>query len=821
MSESEREQKSDDRQIEVSVVLPCLNESQSLGGCIATLKCAFKSSNLVGEIIVADNGSSDGSQEIANRSGARLVSVMERGYGNALRGGIEAAKGTYIIFADSDGSYDFNDVPRFVQRLREGNDLVMGNRFAGKIHDGAMPWLHRYIGNPVLSGIGRVLFRVRVGDFHCGIRGFSKVAYDRLELCSTGMEFASELVIRAANSGLRICELPVELRPDGRDRPPHLRTWRDGWRHLRLMLLLFVQRLGWREWFTFLAVVFVAMLLVAQIWRSGWCNDESAHIPAGLYHLETGRMDAYRVNPPLPRMLAALPLLIDHPKLEWFSMAAPHARNEYVFAQNWIQANLTVVPRQLRQARGVMILFFALGAWTIYKWTIELYGKPAAGLALALWSLSPDVITYSATVAPDLPAAATGLFACYMFWKWLFGGKNEVPWEVCFGLGMATLSKFSWLFLFVLFPLLTLMHDLSRSSAVGVSRSVNLGNAERFRFAAQRVGKLLIALLGTVLMINLIYGFEGTGRRLGEFEFLSATLGGEHESRFDTGNRFRGTLLSALPMPLPCEMLQGLDYLKWEFEIGYPCYLLGQWKDRGWWYFYLVAMAVKFPVGYIVLMLVGSGALTAGFFKRRSIQGEWFVPLIGLLFIAQVSSQTGFTHHLRYVLPAFGFLYILAARSVTVLPQRVVALTVCLCLIGSVVFHVTHIGLAHTHINWLAGGPENGWRYLGLSNLDWGQSTYRMAGWARSHSELRPLTVVFVSELGDPSRLVSDLNIATRVRFESQDVNGHAIPSAGWYLMSSKQLAEEQNAYFRNVKPASWPFADVALFRVEEDALLP
>lgn len=219
--------------------------------------------------MVADNGSTDRSQDIALQCGARLVIVRERGYGNVLRGGIEAAIGKYVVFGDSDGSYDYMDVPRFVEKLREGDELVMGNRFSGKIRDGAMPWLHRYLGNPVLSGIGRLLFRVRVGDFHCGLRGFSKAAYKKMELRSTGMEFASELVIKAAIHGLRIGEIPVELRPDERDRPSHLRTWRDGWRHLRFMMLMFVRRLSWSEWFGFVSALFVAVLLIGQIWRSG------------------------------------------------------------------------------------------------------------------------------------------------------------------------------------------------------------------------------------------------------------------------------------------------------------------------------------------------------------------------------------------------------------------------------------------------------------------------------------------------------------------------------------------------------------------------
>jgi glycosyltransferase involved in cell wall biosynthesis len=725
VTQTARKPPPEDRELEVSVVLPCLNEERTLAGCIATIKRALQVQEMMGEIIVADNGSADGSQGIAIQSGARLVHVQERGYGSALRGGIAAARGKYVIFADADGSYDFMNIPRFVDKLREGNDLVMGNRFAGKIHDGAMPWLHRYVGNPVLSWIGRLLFRVPIGDFHCGLRGVSKAAFEQMQLRATGMEFATEMVIKAGMGGLRITEIPVELRPDGRDRPPHLRTWRDGWRHLQFMLLTFVRRLSWGGWAGVVTAMFVAVLLFAQVWRSGWCNDESAHIPAGLYHLETGRMDAYRVNPPLPRMLAALPLLFDRPKLEWYSLTAPQARNEYSFANDWIQGNLEDVPRQLRLVRSMMMLFFALGAWTIYRWTFELYGRGAAWLALALWSLSPDVITYSATVAPDLPAAAT------------------------------------------------------------------------------------------VLIINLVYGFEGTGRRLADFEFLSAAMGGEHESRFETGNLYRGTLLGMLPMPIPREMLQGLDYLKWEFERGFPCYLLGEWKSRGWWYFYLVAMAVKLPVGYFVLMAIGSGAMIASFLRRTSIGGEWLVPLVGVLFIAQVSSQTGFTHHLRYVLPAFGFLYILAARSVTILPRPVVAVTVCLCLAGTVIFHAMHLGQAHTHFNWLAGGPKNGWRYLSLSNLDWGQSTYRMTDWARAHPEKRPLTVVFVSPLGNPSRLLSDLDIATHVRWLNRNADGHGtVPMAGWYLMSSRQLTYEENLYFRNAKPQSWPYADVALFYV-------
>ncbi len=588
---------------------------------------------------------------------------------------------------------------------------------------------------------------------------------------------------------------------------------------MRIDFRSWTSRLNWTVSFAFFGAIFVAVLLVAQIVRSGWCNDESAHIPAGLYHLETGRMDAYRVNPPLFRMLAALPLLVDHPKIDWFSMTAPQARSEYVYAHNWIQDNLAQVPRQLRLARSVMLLFFLLGAWTIYRWSSKLYGKAAGWLALALWSLSPDVITYSATVAPDLPAAATGLFACYWYWQWLYGQKNEIPWEVCIGVALATLSKFSWLFLFVLFPCLTLIHDLLSQPVNGCDKfAIEQSILQRWGLAWRRLVKLSIALCCTILIINLVYGFEGTGRRLGDFEFLSDSLGGPHEFRFETGNRYRGTLLGAIPMPLPCEMLQGIDYLKWEFEAGMPCYLFGEWKFRGWWYFYLVAMAVKIPIGYFVLIGIGCVSMVASYVRRQAKQGEWLIPLVAVLFITLVSSQTGFTHHLRYVLPAFGFLYIMAARTVAVLPRWLAIVTVGGCLVGTVVYHATHLGQAHAHFNWLAGGPENGWRHLSLSNVDWGQSTFRMADWARSHPAKRPLTILFVSPLGGPSQLVADLNVATSVKWESLAADGPwRTPTSGWYLLSTEQLTHKENMYFRNAKPESWPFADMALFHVSQD----
>jgi len=223
--------------LEVSVVMPCLNEAETLALCIKQAAAALERSRLTGEIIVADNGSNDGSQELARQVGARLIDIEAKGYGSALRGGIAAARGRFIIMAASDNSYDFGDIPTFVEKLRAGADLVMGNRFLGGIKPKAMPPLHRYLGNPVLSAIGRLLFHSPVGDFHCGMRGFRKSAYEQMDLRTTGMEFASEMIVKATLLKMKIAEVPTTLSPDGRSRPPHLRTWHDGWRHLRFLLL--------------------------------------------------------------------------------------------------------------------------------------------------------------------------------------------------------------------------------------------------------------------------------------------------------------------------------------------------------------------------------------------------------------------------------------------------------------------------------------------------------------------------------------------------------------------------------------------------------
>jgi hypothetical protein len=249
--------------MELTILMPCLDEAATVARCVEKAGRFLERAAIAGEVLIADNGSSDGSVALAEAAGARVIHVPERGYGAALRAGIDAARGKYVIMGDADDSYDFGRLEPFVEKLREGFPLVMGNRFKGGIRPGAMPALHRYLGNPVLSSVGRLFFHTGVGDFHCGLRGFDRERILSLGLRTPGMEFASELVVKAALAGWQIAEVPIILSPDGRGRPSHLRSWHDGWRHLRF-LLLFSPR--WLFLYPGLALLAVGMVLTAALY---------------------------------------------------------------------------------------------------------------------------------------------------------------------------------------------------------------------------------------------------------------------------------------------------------------------------------------------------------------------------------------------------------------------------------------------------------------------------------------------------------------------------------------------------------------------------
>jgi glycosyltransferase involved in cell wall biosynthesis len=340
---------------ELTILMPCLNEAETVERCIRKAQRFLAESGIAGEVLVADNGSTDGSQGLAAALGARVIAVEARGYGSALSAGIRAARGTYVIMGDSDDSYDFGALGDFVERLRAGDQLVMGNRFMGEVKPGAMPPLHRYLGNPVLTAIGRLFFRSPCGDFHCGLRGFHRQAILGLDLQSPGMEFASEMVVKATLANLAISEVPITLYPDGRSRPPHLRTWRDGWRHLRFLLLYSPRWLFLYPGLALMALgALVGLLLLPESRRVG-------QVVFDIHTLYYG----------------ALATVIGYQSMQFWMFATVYGMNEGIVRPDArLRAAFKVMSLEAGLIGGaaLILLGLGLGAYAVGTWEMERFG---------------------------------------------------------------------------------------------------------------------------------------------------------------------------------------------------------------------------------------------------------------------------------------------------------------------------------------------------------------------------------------------------------------------------------------------------------------
>jgi hypothetical protein len=360
---------------EVSVVMPCLNEAKTVGVCIDKALSGLKKMKVKGEVVVADNGSTDGSQDIARSHGARVVPVAQKGYGSALQGGIADAKGKYIIMGDADDSYDFSRLEGFVERLRQGHDLVMGNRFRGGIMPGAMPWLHRYVGNPVLSGILNLFFHSGIGDAHCGLRAFSKESYQRLGLSTPGMEFASEMVVKASLQKQKISEVPVVLHPDGRDRPPHLRSFRDGWRHLRFLLLLCP---------LWLYLIPATLLLGGGLGIMAWLTGGPRQIGSVVFDVHT-------------MLLGSLAVILGYQTIWLWAFAKIHGWTSGLLPADTFSKR---VFKHLNLERGliagavVLVAGLVLNGWLVHTWMGQDFGPLDVTITLryALWGFTAMVL---------------------------------------------------------------------------------------------------------------------------------------------------------------------------------------------------------------------------------------------------------------------------------------------------------------------------------------------------------------------------------------------------------------------------------------------
>ncbi len=366
---------------ELTILMPCLNEAEAIGTCIKKAFGYLDRSRIKGEVLIADNGSTDGSQEIARELGARVVPVVEKGYGAALIGGIAAARGRFIIMGDADDSYDFSQLDGFLAKLRDGCGLVVGNRFKGGIAPGAMPALHRWLGNPVLSFIGRTFFKAGIGDFHCGLRGFDAQAMRDLKLRATGMEFASEMVVRARLWGLSIAEVPTTLKKDARSRPPHLRTWRDGWRHLRF-LLMFAPR--WLFFYPGLALIFAGTVLSLLL------------LPGPVHVTPSLSLDVHTL------LIAAISTLIG---VQCISFAVVVRR--YAASRGLLPASDTVerllLPITLERVLIAALLVGVLGiagiVWCVMRWADAGFGPLQYGQMIRILTVSITAVAIALQLA--------------------------------------------------------------------------------------------------------------------------------------------------------------------------------------------------------------------------------------------------------------------------------------------------------------------------------------------------------------------------------------------------------------------------------------
>ncbi len=369
---------------EISIVIPCLNEANTIGICVAKAKQALLENNVSGEVIVADNGSTDGSQKIAENAGAQIVVVHQMGYGAALRGGILASSGEFIIMGDGDDSYNFLEIEPFLNEWKNGTEFVIGNRFTGGIENGAMPWLHRYLGNPVLSFIGRLFFQNGFGDFHCGMRGFTRDAFEKMNPNTAGMEFASEMVVKASLLQLKSKEVPIKLYKDGRGRPPHLNTWRDGWRHLRF-LLLFSPR--WLFFYPGLTFVFLGMLFSTLLLKS--------ELP-----FQSLRLDVHTL------LYTSALVLIGFQLIAFYLLSQAFARREGLYIQtSGIDLAWFRLERGLLVALGFLVLGIGFSVSALQIWEVQHFGP-----------LNPQVVLRKVipAVTSILLAFQVGTFSFFM-----------------------------------------------------------------------------------------------------------------------------------------------------------------------------------------------------------------------------------------------------------------------------------------------------------------------------------------------------------------------------------------------------------------------
>lgn len=463
--------------------------------------------------------------------------------------------------------------------------------------------------------------------------------------------------------------------------------------------------------------------------------DEAGHLVAGISHWTTGTYSMYRVNPPLARLLAVAPVFLLHPDTRGIQPVNGLAeRAEWPSANRFALDNAARYQEILALGRLAGILWSCMGGWLVFRWGSELYGYRAGLLATILWCFDPNILAHAQLITPDVPATVASLAACYCFWRYLRRPSWSSALLTGIVLGIAQLTKFTLLYLYALWPLLWVI-DRWRARVAG-QPTLPLRSQ-----AAQGLGIVVV----NILVINLGYEFQDTGKLLGSYVFVSRTLRGEPDpDRIgDLGpvNRFQDSWLAALPVPLPAEYLSGIDRQRCDFEHGWYSYLRGEWRYGGWWYYYLYGLGVKSPLGELALVACGLVLALTGYPRRGRLVDELFVWLPVAAVLALVSSQTGFNHHVRYVLPVLPFAFLGAGRAACFLSRQhrkaglLVSLLLAWSIAGTLAIHPHYL----SYFNEAAGGPDNGHAHLIDSNIDWGQDLLYLKAWLEQYPEARPL----------------------------------------------------------------------------------
>lgn len=547
-----------------------------------------------------------------------------------------------------------------------------------------------------------------------------------------------------------------------------------------------------------------ALLVGFNGYAHGPCWDELGHLPAGLSHWYFGQFDLYRVNPPLVRMVAAIPVICERPAMEWPGIGpGPMDRREWECGRRFTDAQGERVFWNFTTARWACIPFCLVGAWVSYRWAAVLYGPPAGLSGMTLWCFSPTILGNGQMITPDIAAASLGAAACYLFSRWL--NRPTATGALAAGvlLGLAELCKTTWLILFPLWPFLWLVLRWRQRRRRG-----------RVWREAQHVTSMVLT---AIVVINVGYGFSGTGYHLGEYQFVSEALN-KHacarsaEVTIEAGNRFVGTWLDSVPVPFPSDYVLGIDRQKREFEDGHASYLRGEWRHGGWWYYYLYALVVKVPLGTWMLVVLALGVAVFGCGYTTSLRDEMVLvtPIVAVLVL--VSSQTGFTHHLRYVLPIFPFAFIWISKVFQSIRfgHRMVAILAAAAVLwstGSSLYYYPH---SLSYFNELVGGPNNGYRHLLHSNVDWGQDLLLFRDWLKQHPEVRPIGLAYSL----PKHILDPVDVGIEYTLPPPGPDSTASrntptamelgPLPGWYAIFVGELRARHRkyAYFERFEPA-------------------